>query len=183
MKRKFHLLTLTIVALTMALVSCEETSEAGEYDNWRERNEAFIDSLQNVVDTGTDPNLKFLTDSRNQNGPRIFYKVKKTGDTTQERPKLNSTIKAYYRGEFINGTTFDYNFSDEEPNPEFDTPYEAVVNENVTGWIEALQWMRPGDRWQLFVPWQSAYGSAGRNAIPGYTTLIFDMILVSVEQY
>ena len=56
MNKKIYLLPLLLLALIF--VSCEETKEATKFDNWRARNEGYIDSLKTVFDEKTDPELK-----------------------------------------------------------------------------------------------------------------------------
>jgi len=54
----------------------------------------------------------------------------------------------------------------------------------IPGWTAALQLMRAGERWMLYIPWQSAYGSSGNNdgTIPGYTALTFDLLLERIVE-
>lgn len=199
MKRKIYLLPFFFAVL--AFVACDETKEAGKYDNWRERNEAFMDSLANVYDTAPNHGgLGCYKDSRDQR-QKIYYKVIETGDATIPSPYLTSTVSTYYRGMLINeavfGTStdkyyyrlykdldiFDSNFTELNPNSDFDGTTEFAVNGVINGWSELLQHMHPGDRWEMYIPWQSAYGSSGSGSILGYSALIFDVTLESVEKY
>lgn len=195
----YFLLSLLVVSLAFA--SCSETKEESKYDNWRERNEAFIDSLQQVVDNKTDPNLVPLVDQRDKS-QKIFFK-KRAGyeQTDDRRPLLTSLVKAYYRGMLIDEevfaatpsprfyttqyehlTVFDGNITGDDPT-EFDSLREFSVNKVINGWTEVLQWMRPGERWEVYIPWKSAYGESGSGSIPGYSTLIFDLYLVEISNY
>ena len=67
MSKKIYLFSLVLLAL--AFVSCSETEEEGKFANWRARNEAFLDSLQQVYDAKTDPELEFCWRIK---VPRIF---------------------------------------------------------------------------------------------------------------
>jgi FKBP-type peptidyl-prolyl cis-trans isomerase FklB len=49
----------------------------------------------------------------------------------------------------------------------------------VAGWTEVLQRMKVGERWEIYIPWQQGYGSSV-SAAPAYSTLIFDLNLVSI---
>ena len=51
----------------------------------------------------------------------------------------------------------------------------------IPGWTEALRLMKPGAKWQLFVPESQAYGERGMKRIPANTTMIFDVELISIE--
>jgi len=100
--KKFYLLPLFF--LTLAFVSCSETEEPSKWDNWKDRNIAFADSIAAVYDSGKDTQLKQLINSRNERY-RLFYKVLEPG-TGEESPKLNSTVQAYYRGMYIDESVF-----------------------------------------------------------------------------
>ena len=72
------------------------------------------------------------------------------------------------------------------PNPNgltaFNSPSEFVVSKVIAGWTWALQYMRVGERWMLYIPWQSGYGASGSSSgdIPGYTSLTFDVCLEGI---
>lgn len=78
MNKKIYLLPLLLLALIF--VSCEETKEATKFDNWRARNEGYIDSLKTVFDEKTDPELKAFEPEINPK-LRIYYKKKISNDT------------------------------------------------------------------------------------------------------
>ncbi len=90
-------------------------------------------------------------------------------------PKATDTIKAHYKGTLIDGTTFDSSYGRRKP---FTTP----VNRVIKGWTEALQMMKVGSKWRLFIPSELAYGSRSPSqAIPANSTLIFDIELLEIE--
>lgn len=195
MSKKVYLFS--FVLLTLFFVSCSETEEAGRYDNWQTRNEAYIDSLTNVFETA--PDKGGLSRIRVQSGTSsdfLYYKVK-TAITTDEQndelagrqPTSNATVKVYYKGTNILGEYFDGNFSGKDPvagdpnaNVGDSTPALMPLSSMITGWIEALQVMKIGDRWEIFIPAKYAYGSTDKSTqIPAYSTLIFDIQLLDSD--
>ena len=102
------------------------------------------------------------------------YKVLKEG--TGEIPKSNDVVNVTYRGTTIDGKEFDNSAK------HGDKPAKFPVNRVVRGWTEALQMMKVGSKWMLYLPSTLAYGDmgAGPNIEPG-STLIFEMELVSID--
>jgi len=101
----------------------------------------------------------------------LQYKVFKDGNGSS--PKVTDTVKVNYRGTLINGTEFDSSYSRGEP--------ETVhVNGVIPGWMEALQLMKAGSKWQIFVPSELAYGERQFSRIPPNSTLIFEIELLSI---
>ena len=102
----------------------------------------------------------------------LQYKVVKAGEGAT--PKLSDTIKANYKGTFINGETFD-----ESPEGQ---PIEIPVGGVIRGWVEALQKMKVGDKWMLYIPSDLAYGPQGPPGIGPNQTLIFEIELVEIVE-
>lgn len=99
----------------------------------------------------------------------LQYKVVKEGAGAS--PKATDEVTVNYRGTFIDGTEFDAS-----KNGPVSFPVKGVI----PGWTEALQLMKPGAKWQLFVPSNLAYGENGGGPIPPNAALVFDVELVSV---
>ena len=153
MSKKIYLFSLVLLAL--AFVSCSETEEEGKFANWRARNEAFLDSLQQVYDAKTDPELEFFVPFGS------YY----TGEVFDQ----NFTGKD--PGDFDSPTEFWVN-----PISMSNPPHIIPVD----GWIETLQRMRTGERWTVYLPWDMGYGTSDRDGMPGYSVLVFDIKLESV---
>lgn len=103
----------------------------------------------------------------------LQYKILKSGDGP--KPTKDQTVKCHYRGTLIDGTEFDSSYKRGEPA-------EFPVGQVVKGWIEALQLMPVGSKWQLFIPADLAYGSSGAGQTIGpNATLIFDIELISIK--
>src|SRR5208283_2774825 len=86
----------------------------------------------------------------------LQYKVIKSG--TGPSPKPTDTVKVHYTGTLVDGTVFD-------SSVERGTPATFPVNGVIPGWTEALQLMKVGDKWKLFIPSKLAYGEQGPRAI------------------
>jgi FKBP-type peptidyl-prolyl cis-trans isomerase FklB len=103
----------------------------------------------------------------------LQYQIVREG--TGPTPKATDAVRIQYRGVLIDGTEFDA--SDKRPGP-------AVLHVNgvIKGWTEALQLMRVGSKWRLFVPPELAYGERSFGRIPANSTLVFDLELLSIEK-
>ncbi len=184
MSKKIYLFSL--VLLTLAFVSCSETEEVGKYDNWRARNEAYIDSLANVYATASGRGGLERIEMLTARGNYIYYKeIEKAPAANTDSPKYTDYVKVYYKGTNILGEYFDGNFKGDNPvvneeNPsEGDSPTTIFqVSGVITGWGEVLQRMEVGDRWKVYIPWEYAYGSSGTTGILGYSALVFDITLL-----
>ncbi len=103
----------------------------------------------------------------------LQYKVIKSG--TGATPKATDTVKTHYKGTLINGTEFDSSYKRGEPAT-------FPVNRVIPGWTEALQLMKEGDKWQLFIPAKLAYGAQGPPSIGPNQTLLFDIELIEIQK-
>ncbi|MBC7451379.1 MAG: FKBP-type peptidyl-prolyl cis-trans isomerase [Cytophagales bacterium] len=103
----------------------------------------------------------------------LQYKILKEGNGP--KPKSTDKETTHYHGTLINGTVFD-------SSVERGQPATFPVNGVIAGWIEALQLMPAGSKWQLYVPSDLAYGTRGASELIGpNTTLIFDVELISIN--
>lgn len=121
---------------------------------------------------------KFLAENKTKLGvitlpSGLQYKILTEG--SGESPKSNDVVTANYRGTLIDGTEFDSSAKSGQP-------LVRPANRLIKGWTEALQLMKPGAKWQLFIPPALAYGESGAGAQIGpNATLIFEMELVSFK--
>jgi len=102
----------------------------------------------------------------------LQYKVITAGDGA--KPQATDTVTVHYRGTLIDGTEFDSSYSRGEPAT---FPVQGVIS----GWVEALQLMSVGDKYELTIPSDLAYGPAGTGGDIGpNATLIFEVELLEI---
>jgi FKBP-type peptidyl-prolyl cis-trans isomerase len=104
----------------------------------------------------------------------LQYKIIAPGDRKAAATTAADQVTVQYRGKLLDGSEFDSSYA-------HGAPATFPVNGVIRGWQEALVLMKPGAKWQLFVPPDLAYGASGRPGIPGESLLIFDVELVSVK--
>jgi FKBP-type peptidyl-prolyl cis-trans isomerase FklB len=120
---------------------------------------------------------KFLAENAKKEGvvtlpSGLQYKVIKQGEGAS--PSDTSTVTVHYTGTFIDGKVFDSSIERGEP-------VKFPVNGVIPGWTEALQLMKPGANWILYIPSQLAYGENSPRGIEPNSVLIFDVQLLSIE--
>jgi peptidylprolyl isomerase/FKBP-type peptidyl-prolyl cis-trans isomerase FklB len=120
----------------------------------------------------------FLAKTAKEPGVRVLpsgleYKVVHEGPANGLRPHLNDEVKVMYEGKLIDGTVFDSSYERGQPAS---MPLKGLVK----GWQEALQLMRPGDEWILYVPPELGYGAEGQGPIPPGAALVFRIELIDV---
>ena len=104
----------------------------------------------------------------------LQYKIITSGDGKQ--PKDTDTVTTHYKGTLIDGREFDSSYKR-------NTPASFPVKGVIKGWTEALKLMHVGDKWQLFVPSDLAYGPTKRSElIEANSTLLFEIELLSIKE-
>lgn len=186
MKKYLHIALMLLCVLVVS--SCKDDNddtEAVEKEAYRlEQDIAF---QAKVNDTGFEKWVSEAGDGY------VFAKLIKKGDG--KKAYFNSLVSVYYKGSLTDGTIFDQRlFDDGVPFPCAVSPYYAkTVKDPVTevtttygsvisGWTVALQHMVEGDKYEVWIPQELAYGASGSGSIPGYSTLIFEIELVSVDE-
>ena len=102
----------------------------------------------------------------------LQYEVLTEG--TGPMPKATDTVSVHYKGTLLDGTVFDSSYDRGEPA-------NFQVNGLIAGWVEALQLMKVGSKYKLFIPSELGYGDRGAGEIPPGATLIFEMELLEVK--
>jgi len=121
--------------------------------------------------------VEFLAENAKRDGITVTasglqYEVLSTGDGAI--PSADAKVRTHYHGTLIDGTVFDSSYDRGEPA-------EFPVNGVIAGWTEALQLMKEGSKWRLYVPSTLAYGEKGAGgAIGPHATLVFDVELLAI---
>ena len=120
----------------------------------------------------------FLEDNKKREGVKVTesglqYEVIRAG--TGKSPAETDKVLCHYEGKLVNGTVFDSSY-------ERGKPITFPVNGVIAGWTEALQLMKEGAKWKLYIPGDLAYGKTGSPPkIPPNATLIFTVELIKVN--
>lgn len=170
--------------------ACDEQSEVSEYADWKERNQEVINALADSV--RQNPSVWFalkaydLTpdDEDNLSAVRqvndyVYCRVERSGNGDR-RPLSTDSIRADYRVWLINGKVMDQSYRGDTLNPAISVPAKFPMKGMITGWTTALQQMRTGDQWTVYMPYTLGYGTKGSGSIPGYSTLKYHIHLAGV---
>jgi FKBP-type peptidyl-prolyl cis-trans isomerase FklB len=136
------------------------------------------ETMQKLSEKNKADGEKFLAENGKKEGVKTLpsgLQYKEIAPGTGKSPKTTDTVTTHYKGTLIDGTEFDSSYKRGEP---VSFPVSGVI----AGWTEALQLMKEGAKWQLFVPPSLAYGDrgAGREIGPN-ATLIFEVELISIQ--
>ena len=104
----------------------------------------------------------------------LQYKVLVQGEG--EVPQRDEKVFVNYEGRLVDGKVFDAS------NRHGDKPAEFRPDQVIKGWTEALTMMPVGSKWQLYIPYDLAYGNRDMGEIKPYSTLIFDVELVGIDK-
>ena len=202
MKKSIFWVLGLLFSVSFAVSSCEETEGVVDpYFNWEERNQLYIDSIARVAKANLGDEvgqwkmiLSYKQTPPNLNGSDkdvddyVYCKILEKGTGTM-KPLFTDSVTANYRGKLIplyDGTEviFDQSYQG-ELKEDVAVPVTFGVWDGVggviEGWSSVLQQMVEGDRWEVHIPYQMGYGIYGRDEIPGYSALVFDMQLVKIS--
>ncbi len=119
-----------------------------------------------MAKTAKEPGVISLPDG-------LEYKIVKSGPAGGVMAKLGDEVKVNYEGKLTDGTVFDSSYKNGEP-------VVFPVGGLVPAWNEALQLMKPGDVWILYVPPALGYGPEGKGPIPPDSVMVFKLELLGV---
>lgn len=181
--KKYLQFALMIFCLSVVFTSCkDDDNDDGIDEAWKAENEAAFQAKANDPDftqisvPGAGEYYIYAKKLKEGNGLPIYY---------------NSRVKVYYKGWLINSENGDYfdkrEFEDGAPAKfavsTSSANYNSYSNPNgysapILGWTIALQNMVVGDKWEVWIPQELAYGANKQNTIPAYSTLIFEIEVV-----
>jgi len=157
----------------------EEESKKILDDVWKDYQQREQAKRTAEADIAKKAGIDYLAANRKKPGVKITasglqYRIIKAGKGRP--PTKNDKAEVHYRGWTIDGKEFDSSHSRNETST-------FGVTRVIRGWTEALTMMKPGGKWEIVVPQELAYGPGGkRPKIPPYSTLRFEIELISVEQ-
>lgn len=198
-RRGFYFLAVALFAV-FGLASCsEEDDTVEEFPNWQARNDAFFNSLTDSVMNLLELNpartdwkrIKSWSKSdsiEGSNSDYIIVNVIEEGDAASATPLYTDTVTVHYLGRLLPSVSYPYgyvfdqsyygNYYDDVSKPLQMAIGNSGGNMLVDGFATALQHMRRGDHWMVYIPYQLGYGSQSQTRVPAYSTLIFDLRLV-----
>lgn len=103
----------------------------------------------------------------------VYYKVLQSGSEGGKQPTPSSVVSCHYLGRTIDGKCFDTSLGG--------YPLAIRLRDLIEGWVIALQQMRVGDKWEIYIPSELGYGSFSQPGIPANSTLIFEIELLGVQ--
>jgi FKBP-type peptidyl-prolyl cis-trans isomerase FklB len=121
--------------------------------------------------------LDFLAANKTKPGVQttasgLQYKVNQEG--TGPKPLATDRVTVHYHGTLIDGTVFDSSVDRGEPA-------SFGLNQVIPGWTEGLQLMSVGSKYTFYIPQELGYGPQGTGPIKPYSTLVFDVELISID--
>ena len=140
---------------------------AGQASRIERRQQALERGREFLAENGKRPGV-VTTESGLQ------YEVLASGDGTGAKPGPTDLVTTHYHGTLIDGQVFDSSVERGEP-------MEFRVDGVIPGWTEALQLMRTGDKWKLYIPSELAYGERGNIGIGPNSVLIFEVELIGAR--
>ena len=150
---------IVIAAATLALAGCNKPAAGPDLS---------AESKTYMAKVAQEEGVKVLPSG-------VAYKIVRAGPATGLKPQLNDEVKVHYEGKLVSGKVFDSSYERGQPAA---MPLKGLI----PAWQEALQLMRPGDEWVLYVPPEQGYGAegAGGGEIPPNAALIFRIELIDV---
>ena len=122
----------------------------------------------------------FMTNNAKAEGVKtlpsgVQYKIVTSGPADGTSPKKSDEVKVHYEGKLLSDEIFDSSF-------QRGAPATFPLGGLIPAWVEALQQMKPGDEWLLYVPPEQGYGAQGAGPIPPNSVLIFRIQLIAFRE-
>ena len=180
-----------MVDLASLVAGLEDAVAGKEARITQQEFEAAMTEFQQMAQQRMQTKMQALAEKNKAEGPKflekykamegvkalpsgLLYKVVKAAEGPS--PKETDVVRTHYRGRLVDGTEFDSSYKRNEPAM-------FPVNQVIPGWTEALQQMKVGEKWQLVIPSELAYGERGSPPVIGpNAVLVFDIELLGIEE-
>lgn len=148
------------------------------------KNQIEVQQRQNFSKLAEDnkrQSEQFLSENKSKKGVEslssgLQYKVLSSGPASGASPTPLDFVKIHYRGSFIDGRIFDSSYQRGQP-------HVFPLNRVIPGWTEILQMMKPGDKWEVYIPPYLAYGQMGfGQEIGPNMALVFEIELIAINE-
>lgn len=138
----------------------------------------MMDAQMAEAEAARSASAAFLAENGQRSGVTttasgLQYEIIESGPSGPS-PTTSDSVLAHYQGTFIDGEVFDSSIERGEPA-------RFGVSQVIAGWTEALQLMKVGDKWRLFIPSDLGYGDMGQGPIGPHSALIFDVELLEIN--
>ena len=198
MKRLGAIFTVLAAVVMLTVSSCKETEEFDDHANWQKRNADFIsdrasdcgNEMPEIAVKGSRFRLlSFRLDPEKSwsKTDYVYCEVLERGTWT-DTPYYTDSVRFNYRVRLIptdyypEGQVVDQSFKTASLDPSVNIPASFTVNSTIEGVITALMHMHCGDYWKIYIPYGLGYGTSASGAIPGYSTLIFEINLTEIAR-
>ncbi len=179
--------------LAVGLASCQESDDTPEeFPDWQNTNDLAFQKIyeeaQAKIAAG-DTSWKIVasclesTGGDIDNGPEECIVMQRIVDGVGNSPYYTDTVAIHYAGwlqpstRYKNGLRFDASYYGNYYDHDVSPAYKGCVNSFIQGFSTALQYMRRGDGYMVYIPYHLAYGASGSSSIPGYSMLTFEILL------
>jgi peptidylprolyl isomerase/FKBP-type peptidyl-prolyl cis-trans isomerase FklB len=159
-------LALAAASTLLLLAACDRTPKAPPVPTEAEMQKSLDAAKTFMAENAKQPGVMALPSG-------VQYKIVKTGAKDGISPKPEDEVRVHYEGKLVNGEIFDSSYKSGQP-------VVFVLGNLIPAWVEAMQQMKPGDEWELWVPPEQGYGDSQTGPIPPNSVLIFRIELLGV---
>lgn len=171
------LILFSVSVFLVFVTSCKSDEPSAELLKWKSDNESYFANMKDSAEyiSYEIPAIR--------GGGSFYYKIKVQGDFISGSPAYSDIVKVNYRGKFVDKYIFDSSFKGMDPRIDSTAkPITYRANGFIPGWTENLMQMKTGEIRTIVLPQELGYGIKGKGIIPPYSTLVFDVQLISFGQ-
>ncbi|MCI5560642.1 MAG: FKBP-type peptidyl-prolyl cis-trans isomerase [Phocaeicola sp.] len=187
--KKTLLFSFVVCLFSTLIVGCsDDSTPTDQYANWRNRNDAYLDSIVKVARKNTSGEWRIYKSFKKEleetgtvaqnlatlsKFDSVYVRVIEEG-AAAVKPLFTDTIKVHYRGTLLNGNVFNQSYAG-DLNPQVHTPSKFLLGGLVTGWVTAFLQMNVGTKAELYIPYHLGYGAVAKGTLPAYSVLKFNV--------